>query len=230
MFTLAIIYTVVLVLTSGLALFASRMGVKADELVKLVQKLLMANNTDRAIRLVSGVSDTSNFAKGVKAMLVQKHRPWAIELAYQEALAYYNNKRAPVFWGVVKELMHLGYMGLFAGMMVVGEKFTPGVLICLGIGVASYIGTGWAGYSFKGKSAKEQRWLLKFRNILYQSIEYVPPQYKPRRMTLEELEEQQQRVTVFEREMTAARLNNKDFDPKEEFVKRVDESGMLPPI
>ena len=228
-FWLAVGYAVmqgVVFLLAALILKASH--VDADALFNVVSKLVKANNLDRAIRLLSG--KTNSLMKATRHMITRANRPHELELTFHEARLMLDK---PSRTTKLFRFVSVAYVGLIFGFLWTlgpqGDR--TGILIC---GIIGWVlqGLSMIVIAVSNDSKTKQVYhLTRFRNLLYQQSKYVPVQFKP----IPEKDMDPDRVTAWRESMNAFEdlvqtRNGDGIDVTAAYEDAADSDGILPPL
>jgi len=193
MIILAGLVTALMVLATFGAFFLHfQMNINTAAFMAQIQKLVMANNIDRAVKLCNAAPDAP-LSKAAKVLLVRANRPYQYELAFQEALLVLRPPALRVTTGhsLAALLGFLSYITLGVGFAIFGLDANDGIVIAMGATtiLASLFTTGVLQKLRIQLTASEQ-YLLKLRNLLYSRLSaygglgdspsgYVPPSLRP---------------------------------------------------
>lgn len=218
-------------LIAALLVFARfKILINADAFLAQVQRLVMANNIDRAIKLCNA-APAAPLAEGVKALLTRAERPHQLELVYHEALLEMGSgggmlgrlKLADILGGVLASLAMAAVMYLSPGI--------PQWILCLFLGSA-LINTATLA-SLVNHVGDWPTNLTKIKNVLYSRAGYVPPAYKPLlagEADPERVEAWRASMDSFEQEVKERRAEGWAGDASEAHDKRTEDNGILPPL
>lgn len=224
--TLIIVVCCTMFVVGALARVAVRL-VRQDVLTleDAVNKLILSNNTQRALRLLSGaqrnfMGDTP-LNKALHSLLLVAHRPHMLELYYQ-AGAQSLEMRLVRRGLYAANIANAGSSILLAAVWY-GNKSPWWALALAILGVALSTGAASAHRMYLRECLGS---LTRTRNMLYAYAKYVPPVYKPREMNAAELAEWKTRMEALEKEAAET-----GADPTNLHDERVDkETGVLPPL
>jgi len=189
-----------------------------------IQKLVMARAIDRAVKLCNAAPNAL-YCQATLVLLLHANRTYRLELEFQNGLFAMRSAKDRItkfFW-----VFQWGLPSLAVLSMLTPEDPNP-VLLYITAGVFLLcVGLWWKIY--KGLSIACD-WLPRTRDLLLAREEYVPPQYRPRKMTKEQLEEWRKSMDSFEADMVSRKGQGETLDVNEEHDKVVRKDGVLPPL
>ena len=203
-------------------------SIDANALFNVVSKLVLANNFDRAIRLLRGKNNS--LMKATRHMITRAQRPHELELAFHEARLMLDRvSQTPRMIRIV----NVAYMGIIFGIL---WKLGPqgdqtAILVCCVVGWALH-GCTMLMLAFKSHRENENFYhLTRFRNLLYQQSKYIPVQFRP----IPEKDMDPDRVTAWRESMNAFEdlvqtRNGDGIDVTAAYEDAADSDGILPPL
>ena len=203
-------------------------SIDANALFNVVSKLVLANNFDRAIRLLRGKNNS--LMKATRHMITRAQRPHELELAFHEARLMLDK---PSRTTKLFRFVSVAYVGLIFGFLWTlgpqGDR--TGILIC---GIIGWVlqGLSMIVIAVSNDSKTKQVYhLTRFRNLLYQQSKYVPVQFKP----IPEKDMDPDRVTAWRESMNAFEdlvqtRNGDGIDVTAAYEDAADSDGILPPL
>lgn len=169
--------------------FALRWNINATAFLAQIQKLIMANNIDRAIKLCNA-EPRALLPRAVKALLTRANRPYSLYLAQEEALLELRTiTHTHRSLGVVSLIFGLVVLGLLELILQTGlEGQVLDTVKWSGIATAGMLLLGWLNQVRLVRHMTHiEMALTRTRNLLYARSNYKPPQYEPIEMTDEEI-------------------------------------------
>lgn len=149
----------------------SKIIVDGEAFTAQVQKLIVAGNIDRAIKLCNH-GRASPLPRGVKGMLLRANRPYSLEMVYQEALAELEMVRTMRQTTLARILTGLLSGAIMAAILWIHPE-TP--TWCAGLYLVSTVVL----HSTSNNIVRHMRmwpgYLMKVRNLLYTQANYLPP-------------------------------------------------------
>jgi len=212
--------------------FIFRWNINVPAFVTQIQKLIMANNIDRAIKLCN-TEPHALLPHAIKALLTRANRPYSLYLTQEEVLLEVRARtalsRSFNKWVGIGCLLVIGSTW-FAFAPMVEEASAMSQMVFRGALVVAAI----AAFLAVANTARLNAHLVaieamtvKVRNLLYNRSGYKPPQYEPVELTAEEVERWRKGMDYVEEEAqkagpgTAADLHDSQVDKK---------TGVLPPL
>lgn len=201
-----------------------------------IQKLVMDNNIDRAIKLCNAEPDAVG-PKEMKHLLVRANRVYGLELGYQEAMAMAGGirfeeeleKPKTWKWTLATGFNLLSYLIYFAMMLMVEEP-TLVMKIALGVHILFQLLTIMSVAGYQRYTEQVRLYLTQLRTLLYGQQGFHPPQMRPIRMTVDEIVQWRASMNGFEDEVRKARSQGDDTPAEELYEKKTGPSGVLPPL
>lgn len=233
MYTGLALFLLVVMLISVGANFTlmARSGINVNAFMAQIQKLIMANNIDRAIKLCNAETN-STFSQSAKMLLTRANRVHTLELTYQEALLHVTRGSGSFHQiRLIVGVIELAIFGAFCGAIYAGGAGSIPIQICLAVSFLCLVLNLLVSANRSTQNDDAASALLKLRNLLYYRSEYTPPMYRPVRSTPEELVEQRKAMDAFNSEVESSRGRGEEVNTNEEFARRSDPAtGLLPPV
>ena len=218
----AVLYFGLLLRLSALALVRN---INGPAYIAQIQKLVMANRIDKAIKL-SNAAPNASLAQAVKRLLTQANRPYAAELAYQQGL--YVLKAVKSTADTQFSISQLGLVSLAVLALLGGAD--PDAEIPIYIAVGLNLGCSWVWLGFHRSFSGQPALLMQIRDLILLRSDYLPPQYRVYKGTAEELKKWQESVNAFEADIAQRKAAGEFLDTNEEYDKQAGPDGVLPPL
>lgn len=213
----------------GWYLYAFRWTINANAFMAQIQKLIMANNIDRAIKLCNA-EPTALLPRAIKSLLVLANRPYSLFLAHEEAMAHLRAETAMYrqFGGYTFffAILVTAFLSIGLGQGLEGGDLQA-VQGCMIAAAAAALLAWYNQVRLIQHTAVIEEMALLTRGHLYNRSGYKPPMVDPVEMTDEEIEEWRQSMDIIEEESvvlgpdTAADLHDSQVDKR---------TGVLPPL
>lgn len=213
-----------------------KVKVNAPAFIAQIQKLVMANNIDRAIKLCNAAPNAL-LTQQVKSLLCRANRPQELHLVFEEARYAVNTLRAQTshrtWLGYV--IGFAGTLSLAAAVFVVGPNYDQSLT---GVFLGLYVLLTLVVYGLLGSLRKHtyecDEALVKVRNLLYRRNDVVPASHQPRPESVysaEELAVWRESLEAFNETYTRRQNSGESVGtPQAEYDKQADNQGVLPPL
>jgi len=212
----------------------SRLQINASAFMAQIQKLVMMNNIDRAIKLCNA-APSGLLSSLVKSMLVHANRTHELHLMFEEGLFTTAVVRANARkWWDRSQLLLIG--GSVTVVLLISQ-FDPGgpstaatVLLCVYLGLTGLSVIGVSNLHSHTKDCDLQ--LVQCRNMLYKRADRVPASHTPRtdsHMDPHSLKLWRHSLEMFNQGYEATKATGVELDtPQEEYDAQANEDGVLP--
>lgn len=213
----------------GWFLFTFRWNINVYAFMQQLEKLIMANNIDRAIKICNA-EPIALLPKVIKSLLTRANRAYALLLTHEQAMAElratvatYRTFGTAMFVAFMFALSILA-LGLGQGLEGQELQILQGCMVAAAAGIA----LTWFNQMRVNRHVHViGAASLEIRDMLYKRGNYKPPQYEPVEMTDEEIAEWRRSMDYVESEAvkvgpgTAADLHDSMVNRR---------TGALPPL
>lgn len=202
------------------------MNINGRAFMAQIMKLAMANSIDKAIKLCNA-APKAVLAQVSKHMLIRANRPYSIELEYVEGARILTDFRQRIdhyFLYPQMAILGFGVASIFYGPGNTGVE-TP-LYVAAGIFLLNASLWRALSHSFRNQLCE----LHHLRTLLFGRQDYAPPQYKPTKMSKEEILAWRESMRSFEEDLAERRKQGEDFNANEEYAKKAAPNGVLPPL
>ncbi len=197
-----------------------------------IEKLVMANNIDRAIKLCNAVPEAWA-TQTMKQLLLLANRPHELELSFQETLLKHNTgnyKKNFLMRELASNVATLVSWILILVTVMVYEHdwFTT---VCVMATICFYFAIRSVIYWARRHLEEVVKYSLRLKNLLLNKAGYVPPQYRPVPMTEEEVVKWREQMNTFMEETVPEARKAGDTRPAHQlYDEKADANGVLPEL
>ncbi|HBK35041.1 hypothetical protein A2239_00040 [Candidatus Uhrbacteria bacterium RIFOXYA2_FULL_40_9] len=223
---LMVVNVLIVVISLGISY---RRCINTDGFFGLIQKLVMANNIDRAIKLCNYKPKTF-VANMIKHLLVHANRVHEIDLCCEEAqmtLKALNPLKDTLGWSglLVAFFTQLIFLANVTNLFSYKYSWIIFVVTILSNVVSMYIYR-----KIKHNIDSGLIYIIQLRNLLLARRHMVLKHRQPRMMTAEEVKEWRARMDAFTKEMAETPKTQRAHSVEEEYRRRADDDGVLPEL
>ena len=215
----------------GITIGYLRTKIQIATFYEMIEKLVLANNIDRAIKLCNSVPDALA-AKTMKRLLLLANRPHELELCFQEVLLEYSmgsyKKKVLTVELASNTVTLLSWIVMLVTIMIYEHDwFTT---ICIGGTACCFLVTMSILNSLKQNLTEIMTYSLRLKNLLLNKAGYVPPQYRSVPMTETEITQWRERMEQFNESTASARAAGETRPAHRLYDEKADSNGVLPEL
>lgn len=219
-------------MTVGLWIGRRMFIIDAKAFSTTISHLIMHNQCDRALHLCDQFKHVP-LCHAIKGLILRVNRSYSLELAYHEGILVLRNFGAKDTYA--RRQIHITHtITLLLTVFTTYRLADPGVIRTLipwfcGLVISQLM--GWMVLWSVSKHLRDaQQCLLEVRNLIYGRANYVPPPFRPRTMTAEELRDWSMHMATFETKTAERKQAGEKIDTPEEYDRQAGPDGILPPL
>lgn len=208
-----------------------RVTIDPETFSEQLEKLIKANNIDRAIKLCNSVPNAFA-AIWMKRLLVLADRPQELELAFQEVnLLAQRQIRRKNRGGLIENLILMVIWITMFATILVSSQYGWISTICIGVTILMNMLSSAIGLVMSQRLEQNILVAGRLKNLLLRKAGYIPPQHRPIPMTEAEVAQWREEMDAFNQEIMEARKTAADTRSAQEiYDEKAGVDGVLPKL